>query len=348
MPKIHSLLFVTFALASCALDEIDESPALIVVNKGGANCPAWGCTTNSAMAGPWAIWNGRTDGAANTAGVRFGKLYLANGLTSRPMVVADQLFACPDAGGGCVTGLALKFARWELFMPDGTTRDMWIRNVRPRENTNVAFWVGPPDPVATYELRLGAVNGDPVCQEVPDRESGEGPSHKWYNQFESLFFTGDMYDFNDHSVVNQQTAPARVANTFIIACPGSVLAKLHFNRHTDAGATHMMTTSVPQRRTMFLLYASDQPGNGSEFTKTGTPLIWQNIYGWNDPSFVATASKFESRWTNLRAKCMDKHRLGNQYLNGIYAEFPKGGLPACNANVGHVDFQDAYMISMIP
>src|SRR5262249_22024159 len=124
---------------------------------------------------------------------------------------------------------------------------------------------------------------------------------------------------------------------FNLACAGTLTAKMHLMRHTNAGAWtaaswtpgHEVTdpaapfhTDVPQRRAMVKMFAADYCGTGDAFTVDGQPLMYDDSKHWFAPGSSGVAamhvaadgtlspsgSTMEALWTDHGALCVSRPR----------------------------------------
>lgn len=300
-----SLLFSVIAAATGAAcvetdDDLDlgtEAQAL----KGG--CGSWGCDSNSPLINAWDFHELEENGLANDAGVRL--LRLVKGSTAyRVDVQGAKLFAYPLGSGAPLSGTALVNSYLEVATPGGTYR-IYIKSV-----SNVAkFWVGNPTPIETYDLaytnQTSMTDLRPLCKNAPGRLDAEG--QWWLKPLEATIFTGDRYTSETLEVTAASYAAA--GSWFNIGCAGGALAKLHFTRHTTAGADSSHPSTKDTRQAMLKMYTADICGNGWSSTQQGEPLVWQNKYGWD--TLPAGVASIEGLWNEDGAICIDEHRLQN-------------------------------------
>jgi len=317
------LLAPSFLLAASCTEPgdlgSDERPVL-----GSGGCPLWGCTGNSSTIGPYESHDLDLDGAVNDQGVRIESTRLGQAPVT-VKVKRDQLYAI-DANGNVLSGAQLTGLTFVLSTPTDRYR-LIITHVSPKATSGTRFWLGNPDRVETYELKF--TNDDhpadlrPVCANPPAESDPAG--QLWANRFESVVFTGDRYDGAKKLVTAADYASA--GNWINLGCAGSVIAKLHLNRHTMAGSDRDHQTKLEQRQAMLKMYTGDFCGKGYAFTRPGTPLHWEDELGWN--KLDGTEIAFESWWDEHGASCITTHRIDDTYLLDIQRACD---LPACEGH----------------
>ena len=251
-----SLVPSLLALAACT-DPVETGHAQQAV--GG--CPMWGCTGNSPVIGPYELHELDLAGAANAEGVSLDGITLANAHVDVAFKGGDRIYAI-DHNNNTIEGAGLNGLTFHLHSP---TDDfvLVVTQVTPKATSSTRFWLGTPDRVETYELKFGYANhvGDlrPVCRNPPGAETAPG-GEQWPNRFEAVLFTGDRYDGKKKVVTAASYEESR--NWFNIGCAGSVLAKLHLNRHTTAGSDQDHKTHREERQALLKMYTGDFCGEG--------------------------------------------------------------------------------------
>ncbi|HVV86043.1 MAG TPA: ADYC domain-containing protein [Kofleriaceae bacterium] len=340
--RLCSLLIPALALAACADPATTGGGELAFQGGGGqGGCPEWGCTGNSPVIGPYELHELDLDGSPNTQGVSIGAISL-NGVPVRVVFKGgDQIYAVDD-NQNVYSGTQLDHLTFFLRTP--TTRyDLVVTQVTPKATSNTRFWVGKADQIETYELQFADEAHPnelrPVCKNPPPSEGG---GENWPASFESILFQGDRYDGTKKVVIAASYEESR--NWFNIACAGSVIAKLHLNRHTTAGSDDDHRTHPEERQALLKMYTGDFCGEGYAFTQAGTPLHWQNAFGWR--KLDGTEVGFESWWDSHGALCLTSHRLGSAYYDAVAAAC---GLPACEGNPFPKEWLDgAYLETAVP
>ena len=323
MKRICASLIAFGVVAGCVADEVGDEPTSSV--EQGLKCPNFGCGENSPLLGPLNIRQLNKTGVPNSDDVRLTG-FVKGGVTYTLDVVKDRLRAWRIT---FVNGLLLTVTlehqqlvggslRLEYpTVPDFPPGPMYVR-IDSVDQFGQEFWVGPDDPVETYEFtysRPDLVFGapEPICKNPLPVRPGlppstkrviDGDGHVWPNKFSAVVFAGDLYNTN-YTVTIPTGADA--VNWFNIACAGSAPAKLHLNRHTTAGAYPGFTTTQAQRQAMFKMYGGDFCGDGLHFTQQGTPINWRTSTNLASPSGSETT--VESLWDDQGAVCMTTHRL---------------------------------------
>lgn len=323
---VGAVLVTLPVLAAC----VESEAELGSETQESIACPKWGCGENSPIMGPFGFHELDTAGTANAEGVRVLGLKLGS-VTYQPRIInGSQLIGFDPIGGGTISGTQLTNAYLSVWGPDGPYK-ITIKKVTPQASSFTKFWIGPATQIETYELLYNKVNSTdplPLCNNPPERTSGEGSGRVWARPLEAILYTGDRYDA-DRKLVTASSY--RGSGTwFNIACAGSALAKLHLTRHTTAGTVAGFVSSAAQRQSMLKMYVSDLCGRGVAFTKKGTPLHWENTPGWSLLDGAELAH--ESMWTSSGALCLDTHRRFDEYLADIHAECTAAGhpLPPCD------------------
>jgi hypothetical protein len=274
-----------------------------------SSCPSWGCGGNSPVMGPFEFHELEEHGAPNEANMRLIG-FRKNGVLYNPHVEKDKLYALDQVTRAPVlSGSDLLGGTFEVLLPGTGPAETRTAEIRiSHVSTDVTFWLGPSDPVETYELEFtgivlppGAFR--PLCLHPPLVDDGEGQTN--VRPFETILYTGDRY--NAHTKEVTASTYKAAGYWFNFACAGSALAKLHLNRHTTASATAGFTTTADQRQAMLKMYTGDFCGTGEAFTQQGTRIHWTNALGWSSPPGSTTT--YESLWTSRGAVCLTTHRL---------------------------------------
>lgn len=335
-------------LSACALETVDES---VATQAAGAGCPTWGCNENSPIMGPYGDWwELNVNGALNNQNLKV--LSFVKGVVEyQPVIKGSQLYATHPTLP-TLSGTNLTNGYFKIRAPDGFYQ-LQIAHVNVRTSSNVTFWLGPPSQIETYELRWQGPNGTSgrVCANPPPEDGLDGGS--WPARIEAFLFTGDRYDAGSKRVT--QSDYASTSGWFNIGCAGSVLAKLHLNRHTTAGSTTGYTTKWEERQTLLKMYVSDVCGTGNAWTLPGTPLHFELANGWSQLSGLEDA--VEAQWGPNGVVCWnERHRLGLSLLADI--ENDCGWTPTnkpVSCDQVPTDFvhaapflRDAYVVSAVP
>lgn len=343
---MQRIIYTTVLVLSGCVEPSEEATATAEL----AGCPKWGCGENSPTMGPHGFHELDVNHAPNAEGVAIINFQIGNQIY-QPQIVGGSRLVAVASNGNVVEGAGLTSGYFNVSTSTGPYKII-VKHVNEQATSAVRFWIGTPAPIETYELTYtgpGNVSGR-LCQNPPSgRDSGEGGLKLWEEPYEAILFTGDRYDAT-HKTVTAASFPAS-AGWFNIACAGSVLAKLHLNRHTTAGSSSPYVTSQAARQAMLKMYVSDVCGTGTAWTRPGTPLHWTNPAGWSH--LTGTEFAFEARWSENGAQCLDTHRLGDDFVPapnerpwGIYAECIP---PPCNGSVSApVFWRGTYFITAVP
>ena len=359
MLKITTYTISALALTACAMEPMDEDESTTAqsimdpVIDDETGCPRWGCGENSPVMGPYSFWEGNLLGVPDpTTHITFldFRMAAAPNIAYAPTLVnGSQLVATRKTWPYTqLQGAALEGGYFRIGTPSGEFK-IFISKVNVKATSNVKFWVGNPDRIETYELNYTGpgITQDQLCDNPPGRDAGEAPGHIYTAPLEAVLFTGDRYDAERKRVT--ATTYAATNGWMTIACAGSALAKLHFNRHTTAGSDSTHQTTLLERQTLMKMYVSDVCGDGNAWTVKGTKLHWQNTYQWVKLDHMEWG--FESRWGPYGAICMDTHRLGDTYVNpppGMPKISDYCAVPACNGSVVTPTYGGGYIVSAVP
>lgn len=313
------------SLTACMTDPVED---VSVSESALASCPKWGCGENTPEVPPFPFHELNVYKIPNQEGIVLDG-FVKGGVVYNPRIEnGTQLVAYhPSNQFIKLTGTALEGGYLRLLLPNSTKYAVKVSKVRLASAADaVSYWVGPPTTMETYELDYQGIAGTkdsgPLCKNPPTRD--EGPGRAWEAPAEAILFTGDRYDVDAKTV----TAIGNNRYThgwFNIACAGSVLAKLHLNRHTTPGSTAPYTTTLSDRQAMLKMYAGDFCGSGWPYTQAGTPLEFTNSYGWLP--ILAPVQSHEAVWTASGAACLDSHRLGPDWKHEVLQHC---SLPACS------------------
>lgn len=323
--RVTSLATVVSALmlAGCVESETEIGTEAQEITK----CEFWGCGQNSPKMKTWDFWELEEYGQPNNVGLRLLGLK-KGGVTYHANVVGAKLYGTAP-GMPMLQGSALAGSHFDLLDPDGAYWQIQIKHV----SNNSQFWMGPPTPIETYELLYlktgSSTHPEPLCKNPPERLDGEG--RIWGSTVEAVLFTGDRYDERSKTVT--ATDPRTAGNWFNIGCAGSVLAKLHYNRHTFAGTIPGFATSLAQRQAMLKMYVSDVCNTGEAFTVMGTKLHWANVTGW--AHLTGAEPTHEAFWNADGAMCLDVHRLASDPVIAQDLFATCGQMPACDTLSGY-------------
>lgn len=309
--RLGSALITALTLAACT-----DAPTTGGGEEaiGGGGCPEWGCTGNSPVIGPYQLHELDLDGNPNEQGVRIEGIRLGGVPVKVVFKDGDRIVAL-DGNGNGYEGAQLNGLTFFLGSPSERFR-MQITQVTPKPVSPTKFWIGRPERIETYELKFAYETAPqdyrPVCKNPPPAESSQ-TGEVWTKNFEAMLFTGDRYDGRKKVVTAASYDEAR--RWFNVGCAGSVLAKLHLNRHTTASSDDDHRTHLEERQALLKMYTGDFCGEGYAFTEAGTPLHWENLFGWR--KLDGNEVGFEAWWDARGARCLTEHRLGQAYYDQV-------------------------------
>lgn len=294
--------------------------------RSGAECPDWGCGTNSPTVGDGIVFDElNTAGVEDKHGIKIVEAYHQVS-DSAPMVPVEL-----HVEGHVLSAVATDgSARFEHDQLVGTV--IKLHNVRDSnldfelrvaavKEQSLHFWAGDVHQTVPFYLITARPLGmpdfkDSICRgRVPDADA-----HWGGQEFERyvLAFEGDRYDAAAKQVRDVEHDP----KWFNLACAGTAPAKLHLMRHTaagslDASGATVLTTSNKERTAMLKMFAADYCGTGQPFTVDGQPLLYGDEWAKYPetptsavlrarPSVVRT---IEALWNEAGAVCLDTPRL---------------------------------------
>lgn len=299
-------------------------PAQVLGRKFVEGCPSWGCTGNSPVMGPYSFHELDLAGSANDEGISIASVR-RGGTAVRLALSRGRELVAATPQGQVFAGAQLEGVVLSLDTPSGPYQ-LVITKVHELATTQSAFWVGPPEPVETYELAYEDPSVPerlvPLCNHPPARELRPDGAPAWNSAIAAVLFGGDRYDAVHKEVT--ASSPEQAAAFINLGCAGSALAKMLYTRNTTAGSNALHWTSAAQRQAMLKMFTADMCGTGYSFTLPNTPLRWQNTLGWGN--VVGDEPAFEAFWNEHGAMCLDDHRLGPVVAAAVQASCP---LPAC-------------------
>jgi hypothetical protein len=286
----------------------DRIATLARPGGGSSSCKCTDCPCKTqALIGETAIDEPALPPATSESGVKIEKVTTSAGALLELHISNDRLSAVETASplrqhsGEDLVGLTL----WM------STSHQELYRVVIDSVSHIDLWEGAPDPVEAYELTALRVeppdpNGKPtfVC-------SGDGTFSDplWGGLTHSaIVFTGDHLDIEHGAVTPQQPG------VFNLGCSGSVPAKIHLARHTEA-SNHDGTfpTTLDQRQAMLKMLLADYCGTGQSFTSDNFPIRWLDNTGWPQPQLDldpahGEVSSIEAIWGPSGAICLDTPR----------------------------------------
>lgn len=290
--------------------------------RADAKCSVLECGTNSPTMETYRFHELNLAGLYNAEGLRVTGL-VQGGVTYQPRIVGDELRGI-GPGGLVLAGTALAGAHLAIETDTDPVQhySIFIEHV----TDGIDYWVDPgEDGVFTYHLTYtGPVTTQrtALCPDPPDKKTAGLETETYVNPLEAILHGGDRYDADAKTVIATGSATRGWMN---VACAGNALYKLHMIRHTEFSSDAAHVTTAGQRQAMLKMYVSDVCGNGDSFTLQGTPLHWDNLFGWGYTD--GTEHSVEALWSEDGALCMDLHRLGDTYADDIAACAPR--LPTC-------------------
>ncbi len=332
-------VLVLLAPAGCVTgleEEPTDEPSVnhLAIN---ADCPNFGCGSNSPVVG-WPPFHELDEGSPpeaararsrasaplddeeeldqrgqfNAEGLRV--VHIRSGFNEyRLDVEGDKLRALDEDGNVELEGaeLVASVIVLEKEEDDGTTTrfDVFIEH----HSSSLTFWIGADgddedkeeDRIDTYRLTWATANEpgprQPVCPLPADYDEWGPVAH------EAIFFQGDRYDAVTKDVIG---TGGETQGWFNVGCAGSATAKMHLNRHTEAGSSDDYTATTLERQALLKMFVSDYCGTGTAFTEVGEPLRWENSRDWqllglDDPI------DHEAVWDHTGALCLDTPRMGD-------------------------------------
>lgn len=345
LPIALFILLISFAAgtAGCTID--GEPPGALDEIAFDSSCPDTGCGTNGSFVDGWAIGElheGPPPAALvappydetleqssqkNSAGVRL--LHLRkNDHYYRADVEGHRLVGRNAAGAAELHGDGLRGSALVVMLPGGQVAYAHIVAFR----RGLPFWISPDanPTIEAFRVRWSySPSYDPgyasdVCP--PATVHGEVDEDTYY----ATFFQGDRYNEGKKTVF---ATGDEAGAWFNVACFKSAASKMLFNRHAVAGAKKGYEATPDQKQALLKMLTADFCGEGTSFTKTGTPLAWTNSLGWQKLGLMESSS-YEAVWGPDGALCLDDARLGNEgailelcdlaACSEVFPELPKG------------------------
>lgn len=326
-PRTHvpqaALFIVALTAIACTPEFDSETPsALIYCDDCGENSPLVDGVPFNELA---------LDGGKNAHDTKLLSVRTHNGAEVELVVRRDQLWGRFPLGG-------------QARLQAGATLEIQIENeeinniyeLEIAAVQKIPHWVDPhADRATAYHFQevVTEVDRRNLCPEVqpdPNIDLPQLPQNHFFA------FTGDRYDFETGEVTTGQDADGWV--TF--ACSGSAPAKLHFTRHTLAGANTEYSSDLAARQALMYVYRADFCGNGIANTTAGHPLRYIDANNWFEDfySFEDDVSLFEALWDENGAVCLDEPRLESLSAEDITCAGDP--IPLCKAMGAQVDWGD--------
>jgi hypothetical protein len=308
-------------------------PSACVAAKGGAGTPPvaanvkcgdWGCGVNGATMGNLLPFH-EIDASGefpNSAGLCFKGMLGPDGKERwRLLVSGDRLFGIDPKngvheGGGLVNAtLLFDQAPWQAGQrcSDPPARPSEEYPVVITDAQPMSFWVNPECSPCfwAYEFKY-----------APPRKNERETLCKGQNLSEwngaasqiALVFAGDRYNGRDKTVT---ATGSGVGGWFNIACAGTVVAKMHLLRHTEAGllaasgSCPARVTTQDDRQAMLKMITDDLCGTGRSFTHDGKDVFYMDRQGFY-PFDLKDATRMEAIWTSTGPVCLSEPRLQSE------------------------------------
>lgn len=141
---------------------------------------------------------------------------------------------------------------------------------------------------------------------------------------------GESYDFDTLAADTR-----RGGRWFSMACSDHLLWKaMRMSYAPGRSENDPYHTTPAQRRATLAMLAGDYCGDGSRFTRPGTPLYWQNQAGWMDKHTPAgRAARVEAGWDESGVTCLDAPRLVDRYTRADIEDACGRPIPACTPEI---------------
>jgi hypothetical protein len=317
-----------FALAGCAVD----SPPTLGNAEVNTDCPNFGCNSNSPVVG-WPPFHeldeGPEGGSAAPAGARRsaglgggsdlpedydqGGAFNGEGLRVvhlrkggkryRLDVEGAQLRALDGRGQVALMREKLKDSVIVLEHVSKTIFYVFIEDF----SDTLTFWIGEEENIETFFLSWSFSENnppssrDPVCPLPATLDEWNGAAFH-----QAIFFQGDRYDPQTKHVI---ATGSETKGWFNVACAGSATAKMHTNRHTEAGSNEEYTAPPLDRQALLMMFTATYCGSGPAFTQVNEPLRWGKR-GWKVID-LPDPIEYESVWDSDGALCLSVPRMGD-------------------------------------
>jgi len=323
----------TGPIGTCAADATARTGTATsaLIGGGDPTCPEWGCGTNSPTLADGIVFDELdTAGGRDRHGIKIVDVK-HDGVPVKLSVDRHTLSARATDGSdkpfthGGLVGTIITLEK------DGQIYGFRIDGV---DENSLRFWAGDTNEIVPFYKILVKVPGGqdfktPLCRQ------NVGTAEKVWQPVEhsAIAFAGDHYDPPSKRVNDAEPA----TTWFNLACAGTLTAKMHLMRHTNAGAWtpatwtpgHEVTdpaapfhTDVLQRQAMVKMFAADYCGTGDAFTVDGQPLLYDDAAHWFQPRSLGvsalqvaadgtlspTGSTMEALWTDRGALCVSRPR----------------------------------------
>ena len=341
MKYVFASLGMVGALGACVVAEAEDTTAVALT---GTRCDLWGCGANSASVGDGILfdeldWSGRE---LNKSGTVILGAYSQYGTPVQLRVERHELYAVALDGSREYHNSDLLGTIVKLKHPTATF-ELRIDGV---DQQSLEFWSGVTEAVPSYLIRARTTSNDGF-KELICKNNVVGEDPRWASApNNAIAFQWDRYDAPSKTVYADPSS-----TWFNLACAGTTPAKLHLQRHTEAGAylangKRAYPTSLAQRQTLLKMFTADFCGNGTSYTADGTPLWYLNASGTMSNAFVwptPTRATGEAIWNAWGAVCLDTPRRDPWNRNMIDCA---SVLPSCGTMGGWG--ANGYIASGIP
>jgi hypothetical protein len=319
-----------------AFTDISTSPSPLPLSSGG--CQPDGCGLNGVWMGIGVYFRTLylpTNGIAplNEANIRISGFTTKNndnlsvdvqgqelvGVSNNQVVVSSYITDNDSNHTPSIKGAHLLLEHVNNTSQPDMTYTLTITDVE-----HPSFWANGsgPSSVTLYDFDVTASDGCEValCQPGLDDNNTDGLIGR------AVIFRGDYYSNNYQVSLSPQDTTSSASihpDSFNIACVNTDIHKLHMLRHTTASSWGTSSPSRDERQALLRLLTGDFCGNGTPFTKNGTPIR----LGFKDPAYaiplppdptyptysMSNASSIEALWSEDGASCInpDKLRLNN-------------------------------------
>ena len=323
-------------VGACPADATAHAPTITTVARtgGGADCPEWGCGTNSPTIGDGIVFDelDSSQTQEDTHGIKIKSAILDDGNAVDLHVTRDLLSANRRNDHRPLSDDELKRLTITLAIHRTTTGEYFEFELRILEiNMQIlSFWAGRREAVPAYLIHARQTvpstpsNFVPVCKITATVTT----EPQWANaEHYAVIFAGDRYHPAAKTV---EDAPANTT-WFNLACAATAPAKMHLMRHTNAGAgtDRAYATTIDERNAMLKMFTADYCGDGNNtgidgnmYTADGQKLLYGDSRGWYTPPpgvplFTVNSSgalspartTMEALWTPRGVACLTTPRL---------------------------------------
>lgn len=321
------------AVGTCAPDAATRGTGTVTsaLVGGGADCPEWGCGTNSPTIGDGVVFDELDSSATleDAHGIKIKSAILDDGNPVDLHVVRDRLSANRRKDPSrLLSDDELKRITITLAVRRPTEYLEFELRIQDINLQILSYWAGPHEVVPAYLINArqtvpAVTQFEHVCRVTATSTT----EPQWRNaSYYALMFTGDRYDPAAKTVRDAEPG----TTWFNLACAATAPAKMHLMRHTNAGAGAggAFATSVAQRNAMLKMFTADYCGDGNNtapdgtmYTVDGQPLLYGDSNHWyapppgvpvftvaTDGSLSPAGTTMEALWTASGAACLTTPR----------------------------------------